>query len=145
MTGNPEDVFMSEMEKLGVKFVDATPNDGAFLPKRHTAPSEWEKEFEQTYFGQWASRSFECSDYEAMHTNLLAFIRTVRADAVEEAKELPMGVSAWMRHGQAYGYWDYFLAEERKRVLEVIGDTVGGRIHKSCLAEVIRSLLSDKD
>ena len=33
-----EKMFMSEMEKLGVKFVDATPKDGAFLPKRHTAP-----------------------------------------------------------------------------------------------------------
>lgn len=24
------------------------------------------------------------------------------------AKDMPMGVSEWMRHGKKYGYWDYF-------------------------------------
>jgi hypothetical protein len=38
--------------------------------------------------------------------------------------ELPMGVSEWINHGKKYGYWDYALAQERRRELRRVYDAV---------------------
>lgn len=35
-------------------------------------------------------------------------------------KEIPMGVSQWREHGKNYGYWDYFIKQERERIIQII-------------------------
>jgi hypothetical protein len=32
----------------------------------------------------------------------------------------PMGVSQWRNHGEKYGYWDWFIQQEHKRLHELI-------------------------
>ena len=32
----------------------------------------------------------------------------------------PKGVSQWKEEGIKYGYWDYFIAEERSKVIETV-------------------------
>lgn len=72
------EAFMSKMEKAyGVKFVDATP-------KEAPSESDWEKEFEGSFpVGANGWGNMEHDD----RLRLLAFIRKVRAEAVEEALE----------------------------------------------------------
>lgn len=35
----------------------------------------------------------------------------------EQKKETPMGVSQWREYGKKYGYWDYFLREQKELIL----------------------------
>lgn len=64
---------------------------------------------------------------------------------LSQKKEIPMGVSQWREHGKKYGYWDYFMEQQKKEMIEKIDYQIATGCYLDCqnidkLLEILKTL-----
>lgn len=95
---------------------------------------DWEKEFDRIYMSS-AAYSFSkptrqlkdfvvslllqmvehCDTPDCPECDMKAYNK-----GYEEARNTPMGASNWKEHGEKYKYWDFFMKQERERIVRGI-------------------------